>query len=184
MVKLLLLTSVLILSQLTPGDRITDGEKDRADAIVGAGDETMENAATSNLIETKEYEFKGSMPDFVGPGDRGKYNLSDYGFRSVRYMASIRIDELLWPAKEGSRWAENKGSILIGVKKPYYRLYRFPYVKGKVDLQMAGSIFGMKNKGLITFAYDLRSRDASRRISTSISFDSFSYIITIPIGKK
>jgi hypothetical protein len=184
MVKLLLLTSVLILSQLTPGDRSTDGEKDKADAIVEAVDETIGNAANSNLIETKEFEFKGSMPDFAGPGDRDKYDLSDYGFRSVRYMASIRIDELLWPGKEGKRWAENKGSILIGIKKPYYRLYRFPYVKGKVDLQMAGSIFGMKNKGLISFSYDLRSKDASKRISTTISLDSFSYIITIPIGKK
>ena len=183
-IKLFLLTSVINFSQISGVDRAHDGNNVKSDAIIADGSKGINDSENNNLEVKNEIGFEAYILEFERAGNQNKYDFSDYYYKYDRYIASIKIDKLLWPKTAGNRWAGKNGLILIGVKKPYYRIDRNPRVKGKVDLKMEGSIFGMENRGLITISYDLRSQDTYRRISTSISFYSFSYSIIIPFGKK
>jgi len=184
MIKLFLLISVINFSRISAVDRAHDENNVRNGAITADGSKGINDSENNNREVKNGIGFEPYIQEFEWAGNQKKYDFSDYGNKSDRYIASFKIDGFLWPETAGSRWAGKNGSILIGVKKPYYRIDKNPRIKGKVDLKMEGSIFGMQNRSIITISYDLRSEETYGRISTSISFYSFSYNITIPFGKN
>ncbi len=181
--KLILLASVFNLSQISAGDRIVQADGDPGkDMIVKSERGEADDSAGNDPYTNNETSFDNfSLKE---KWDASRYAHDFSGFYTERYMASIKIDGFLRSGPPGDNSARKNGLILIGLKKPYYRLDRNPHVNGRVDLQMAGSIFGVENRGSVSISYDLRSKDDYRRISTSLSFDSFLYRITIPFGVK
>lgn len=154
-------------------------------------------AADNNLLrivtDSSNLKIENKLSYYVGSAARplfdGEYDsdLSEYmadlnGER--KYLASFGIVELLWPRRQvGGRYGGND-LIMIGVKKPSYRLSKNPYIRGNLDFSLGGSLLGLENKGLITVSYQLKTADDLRRLSSSISFERFSFSINIPFGKS
>ncbi|UCC80671.1 MAG: hypothetical protein JSW64_04735 [Candidatus Zixiibacteriota bacterium] len=181
--KLILLTSVFNLSQIPFEDRIVREDHDSGKEMVVKGESGEINRSVGNvlyadsMIVYDEFSLKAKWDDRA-------YLRNLTGLFPERYVASISIDGLLRSAPAGKYSPGKNGQILIGIKKPYYRFDRYFLVRGKVDLQMGGSIFGLENKGLISVAYDLRGKNIYRGVSTSVSFDSVIYRIVIQFGPK
>jgi len=142
---------------------------------------------TSNLKIENKLGYKGRIPaetpaDFEKNNDLSEYII--YGTDTEKYMASFGIAELLWPRHQGSGRAGRNDLLMIGVKKPYYKISQNPYIRGNLDFRLRGSLFGLENKGLITIAYHLRTANGLRELSSSVSFERFSFSINIPFGKS
>jgi hypothetical protein len=181
--KLILFSAVFYISQISAGDRIVreDGDCDKDSFITSETGETYYSTEDDTAAVSKAGYDDFSLKE---KWDAPRYLPDFSGSYTERYVASIKIDGLLGSGRPGAKPAAENGLILIGFKRPYYRLDRDPRLNGRVDLQMSGSIFGIENAGLISFSYDLRGRDIYRRVSTSVSFYSFIYRITIPLGPK
>ncbi|UCE66366.1 MAG: hypothetical protein JSU85_16245 [Candidatus Zixiibacteriota bacterium] len=184
-INLILMVSFVNLSQISAGNRIVrENEVTGRDKIVKsehreANDAIGNDTYADNETAHDEFSLKEKW-------DACRYARDFSGFHPERYIASIKVDGLLRSGLRGGNSAGKNGLILIliGLKKPYYRIDRNPRVNGRVDLQISGSIFGVENAGLISFSYDFKGKDIYRRVSTSVSFNSFIYQIIIPIGPK
>ena len=183
MVKLLIFIAVFQYSQISTGGRTvpdrgnpekdTISDRDKSDADIPAVIDS--NSAAELRFDSYRTKSKWPVPEF----DR---DLSGSG--STKYIASIRLEELLGHRPEKGHLAPQNGSVLIGIKRPSYRLVGRPYVRGNVDLRMGASIFGLDGRGLVTVSYYLKSDDSYSHISTTLSLVGFSYRFIIPLGFK
>ena len=187
MFKLLLMSSVFNFFQITAGDQAHAGNDDFKKDTIRMDENRGIRVSVSNPEVNNQIAYDNYITKSEPSIRQNARNLSEFyynKFDDCRYVAAIRIDELLWPAPRGDRWIGKNGLILFGFKRPYYRFSPYPYVKGGVDLRLRRSIFGIENSGLITLVYDIESTNTCRRILTSISFERFSYNLTISFGRK
>ncbi len=181
--KLILLTSVFNLSQTLVEDGIIREDDDCGKEMIVKEDNGEIKHSIGDVLcadSTIVYDGFSLKAKWDHPPDLHSMR----GLFPDRYIASISIDGLLRSALAGEHPPGKNGQILIGIKKPYYRLDRYLRVKGRVDLQMGFLIFGLESKGLISVIYDLRGKDTYRGVSTSLSFDSVIYRIVIPFWIK
>lgn len=181
--KFILSASVFFFSQTPFEDRIV-GESDGSDKEIIVKEEAGEiNGSVADVLYTdsmivyNDFSLKAKWDDSAY-----LHNVPD--LFTDRYIASISIGGLLRSAPAGENSTGKNGTIMVGIKKPYYRFDRYLRVRGRVDLQMGGSILGLENKGLISVVYDLRGRDTCRGVSTSLSFEGVIYRIVIPFGSR
>lgn len=158
------------------------------DDIIGSGSSSSDERATTtntdkNKIESRNESDPGThmenelRPDLVGV-DFSEYFI--YSKNAEKYLASVRITDLLWPGNRREGQDAGDGLIMVGVKRPYYSISRSPYIMGKLDFSVGGSFFGVENRGLITISYNLSAQRTFRELSSSVSIEYFSFSIRIP----
>lgn len=109
-------------------------------------------------------------------------SLEDHDMRNDEYVASLDLAGLIWP-KDGLGKTENLfGRVILGLKRPYYRLGEDIRLAGLVDLNAAGSVGGLGNSATVTFRYDFRRDDDHHSVRMSVFFVYISYKISIPFG--
>jgi hypothetical protein len=138
------------------------------------------NLTIENDIGYEKHMEREPLPEFNDNNDLTEYYI--HSPDSKKYLASIKIDRLFRPGREDVDRAGGSGLLMIGVKKPYYRLSRTPYIRGKLDFSLRGSFFGIENRGLITFSYSLESENRFKELSSSIFIERISFSINIPLG--
>jgi hypothetical protein len=179
--KLIFLTSVYSLTQAPVENPFVQKDNEPAKEInIGKEGGEINRAVNNELYaEYKDaydgYSLNAGWDDYLYPRNKS-------GLFSERYVASVKIDGILRSTSAEDRSAGGNGTILIGIKRPYYRIDKNPRVRGLVDLQMGGAIFGLESKGMISVFYDIKSRDEFREISTAISFNRFICRIIIPFS--
>jgi hypothetical protein len=109
-------------------------------------------------------------------------SLEEHDMRDDKYVASVDLAGLIWP-EDGFGKAENLfGRVILGLKRPYYRLGENIRLAGLVDLNAAGSLGGLGNSATVTFRYDLRRNHDEHSVRMSVFFVYISYKISIPFG--
>ena len=103
---------------------------------------------------------------------------------SNKYAASIDLGRLIWPGDEFDGMKNPVSRVMLGLKRPYYRLGEDMRLAGFVDLKAAGSLAGLGNSATITFRYDLRRIHDKRSFKISMSFVYISYKVSIPFGGR
>lgn len=103
---------------------------------------------------------------------------------SDKYAASIDLGRLIWPGDEFDGMKNPVSRVMLGLKRPYYRLGEDMRLAGFVDLKAAGSLAGLGNSATITFRYDLRRIHDERSFKISMSFVHISYKVSIPFGGR
>jgi hypothetical protein len=134
------------------------------------------NSQISNQYIDDGFAISRRQDDFYGRLETA--DLSDFDrdpADQYRYLVKLKIDRLFRPRRKIAFSSRDGNSVMIGVPKPYYRLSGNPYIKGKMDLRIEGSLLGIEGAGLITFGYDLKSDRIIRKISSSIFFDRIAY---------
>jgi len=109
---------------------------------------------------------------------------SNSGSKAEKYMVSVDLGELFGSGRRNEGSGNGGSSVMIGLKKPYYRISGAPFITGKLDLRLAGSLFGIENRGFITLSYDVRSERRLQQLSSKIAFEQISFAIYIPFGKR
>ncbi len=104
--------------------------------------------------------------------------------RNDEYIASVDLGGLILPGNEFDRIKNPVGRVMLGLKRPYYRLGKDMRLAGFVDLKAAGSLAGLGNSATITFRYDFRRIHDERSFKMSMSFVHISYKISIPFGRR
>ena len=181
--KLLLVISILSSSQVSSDERsIPITESTETGTVVepekAVHNETVGIATDLDLelkIDDKLHKYKWPDAEFID---------DFFGFEHKYYVASLRLEELLGYDSENRNSSPGRGSVLIGIRRPSYRLVGNPHVNGIIDLQMGASIFGLRNSGLISISYYLKSDDTYSHVSTTLSLVSFSYRFIIPLSLK
>ncbi len=102
--------------------------------------------------------------------------------RGDDYVASIDLGRLIWPGDGFSETENPAGHVMLGIRRPYYRLDEDIRLAGLVDLNAGGSLAGLGNSATITFRYDLRKDHDGRSVKMSMFFVYVSYKISIPFG--
>lgn len=100
------------------------------------------------------------------------------------YAASIDLGRLIWPKDAFDDMKNQSSRVMLGLKRPYYRLGEDMRLAGFVDLKAAGSLAGLGNSATITFRYDLHRIHDERSFKISMSFVHISYKISIPFGGR
>jgi hypothetical protein len=180
--NLVLLVSAFSLLQIPSEQGSERSDTDSREAVLISRDaenspsEERKSAADTGIrFENYPAKTKWPAPEFTD-------NFS--GSEPTRYIASVKLEDLLGFAPKGNHLQAKNNTILIGVKRPSYRLRGNPYVRGNIDLNMGASIFGVNNRGLVTVSYYLKSDESYSRISTTLSVVGFSYKFIIPLGGK
>ncbi len=120
----------------------------------------------------------------VRPGFSVFEALEGRDMKSDEYVASIDLGRLIWPGDEFDSMKNPVSRVMLGLKRPYYRLGEDMRLAGFVDLKAAGSLAGLGNSAIITFRYDLRRNHDERSLKMSMVFVHISYKISIPFGNR
>lgn len=176
--SILLVTTILLILPVTPAWSVEDKD-DAGNRISGKNNEAASDAVESAVNEVRGMDEFSSYPRREDlKGGLESLGLSDYDRDPAdryKYMVKIKIDELIWPRNKLGYTSEDNNMILIGVPRPSYRLKGNPYIKGRMDLRIGGSLFGLESAGLFTLGYDFRSDSIIGRISSSFRLDKVSY---------
>ncbi len=108
--------------------------------------------------------------------------LEDRDMRGDDYVASIDLGRLIWSGDGFGETENPAGHVMLGIRRPYYRLDEDIRLAGLVDLNAGGSLAGLGNLATITFRYDLRKDYDSRSVKMSMFFVYVSYKVSIPFG--
>jgi hypothetical protein len=168
------------MAQAQPSERfeIVENGSSSADESPAITDANKNNLKLQNELGYNSHMESELRPEFGNGIDLSEYII--YSMDTEKYLASLRITDLLLPGRQQPGRNDRKGLIMIGVKKPFYSISRSPYIKGRLDFRLGGSFFGIENKGLITIAYYLRTEKTLRGLSSSVSFERLSFSVNFP----
>jgi hypothetical protein len=120
----------------------------------------------------------------VTPGLSVFEGLEPRDMRSDEYIASVDLGRLILPG-DGFDGVNNPvGRVMLGLKRPYYRLGKDMRLAGFLDLKVARSLAGLGNSATITFRYDFHRIHDEGSVRMSMSFVHISYKISIPFGRR
>lgn len=100
------------------------------------------------------------------------------------YMAVINLANLFWSDHNNKIFNYNSNSLIIGFKKPFYRLSRYPRVRGSVDMRFEATAAGLQNSAIITLAYDFEGSSSHYKFKSSFYLERVSLNVLIPFGEK
>jgi len=152
------------------------------DADIGNVDSNIGGLKIENKTVRGNLLRTDTSPELEYGGDLKGYH--DAGGSAGKYMVSVDLGELLWSGRRGEGGDSPESSFMIGLKKPYYRISGAPFITGRLDLRLAGSLFGIENRGFITLSYDVRTERRLRQLSSKIAFEQISFALYFPLGKR
>jgi len=152
------------------------------DAYPGIAVSNTDSLKIENKVVRGNFLRVDTSPDIKYRGDLREYFNSGNGVE--KYMVSVDLGDLLWSARHDEGSGNGRGFIMIGLKKPYYRISGAPFITGRLDLRLAGSFFGIENRGFITLSYDVRTESRLRQLSSKITFEQISFALYFPFGKR
>lgn len=120
-------------------------------------------------------------------GDRSNFRMKKLRAKpriEHHYMAVINLANLFWSGLNGKIFNYNDNSLIIGFKKPFYKLSRYPRVRGSVDMRFKTIIAGLQNSAIITLAYDFRGSSSYYKFKSSFYLERVSLKMNIPFGEK
>lgn len=120
----------------------------------------------------------------LSPGFPVSEMLEDRDMNDDDYVASIDLGRLIWSGDGFGKTENPFGHVVLGLKRPYYRLGGDTRLVGLVDLNAAGSLAGLGNSVSITFRYDFRRDHDENSVKMSMFFVYVSYKINIPFGSS
>ncbi len=120
----------------------------------------------------------------VMPGLSVFEGLEHRDMRSDEYIASVDLGRLILPGDEFDGVNNPVGRVMLGLKRPYYRLGKDMRLAGFLDLKVARSLAGLGNSATITFRYDFHRIHDEGSVKMSMSFVHISYKISIPFGRR
>jgi len=100
------------------------------------------------------------------------------------YLAVINLADLFWGSHNNKKFNYNNNSLIIGFKKPSYRLSRCPRVRGSVDMRFEAIAAGLQNSTIITLGYDFRGSNSHYKFRSSFYLERVSLNVHIPFGEK
>lgn len=155
-----------------------------------SADDADTGIADSNIggLKIENKMVRGNFPRAdAGPEIEYRENLKanhDAGDSAGKYMISVDIGDLLWSGRRDEGGDGPGSSIMIGLKKPYYKISGAPFITGKLDFRLAGSLFGIENRGFITLSYDVRTERRLQQLSSKIAFEQISLALYFPFGNS
>ncbi len=120
----------------------------------------------------------------VTPGFSIFEGIEAHDMKSNEYIASVDLGRLILPGDGVDNFENPAGYVMLGLKRPYYRLGEDMRFSGLVDLRAGWSLAGLGNSATITFRYDLRRNHDERSLKMSMFFVHISYKISIPFGSR
>ena len=97
------------------------------------------------------------------------------------YVATIDLMKLVSSPENPSRLKRPDTGLMLGIRRPYYRLGRDIRVAGSIDFKFSGSLARFDNLATIIFGYDLRKNRIDRGMKMEFSILEISFKIAIPI---
>ena len=188
MYRLTVFLSILIISPefaiAQSGERSEYFSSDTSTVEVDQGitDTDIGGLKIENKIVRGNLPWTDTSPELEYGGASKGYH--DDGNSAGKYMVSVDLGELLWSGRREEGGESTGSSIMIGLKKPHYRISEAPFINGRLDLRLAGSLFGIENRGFITLSYDLRTERRLQQLSSKIAFEQIRFALYFPLGKK
>jgi len=98
------------------------------------------------------------------------------------YVATLNIIDLLSVGENPSRPRRPGTGMMLGIKRPYYRLGRDIRVVGTIDFKMNKALAGIDNLATVVFGYDLRKNKLDRTVKMDMMILNVSFRILIPFS--
>lgn len=98
------------------------------------------------------------------------------------YVATVDVARLLTSGKGANQSDPANIGILLGIKRPYYRLGRDSRVAGMIDFTLKGSLAGIENCAVFTLGYDLKKYSADRSLKMDMTILNISFKISLPLN--
>lgn len=139
-------------------------------------------------------DIKNKTPEVLAasqPGD-SNHSLDQEKFRKsleyfarvdkskLNYVATLDLLNLLSSSKYESGPAHPGARVMLGIKRPYYRLGRDMRLAGAVDLKMNKSFAGFDNLATVILGYDFQKNHSERDIRMKMMILNVSFKMEIP----